>query len=276
MENYIKVYTKVLDNPKVGRLDDKTWRIMMELFLIAGDTFDDGKLPDLATLSWLLRRPEKELKTALSKLEKIGTITLSGDNATVTNFVKYQNTNQTAYDRVKKWRMKRDSVSDDNGNDNADDNTNDNVPDNAKITHDNGTDKDKDKDILINSLSDDRELDAPAKNPEKPKSTKPKPEKHKHGSFGNVLLTDEEFSKLHERFLDAEERIEAFSKKKAAKGYVYKSDYAAILSWADNDAKKAAEQAQTKPEKKRTFADIAQDFERQAAEEVQPEWDVDL
>ena len=281
MENYIKVYTKVLDNPKVGRLDDKTWRIMMELFLIAGDTFDDGKLPDLATLSWLLRRPEKEIRAALSKLEKIGTVSLSGDNATVTNFVKYQNTNQTAYDRVKKWRMKRDSVSDDNAddngndnaNDNADDNKKDNVNDNAEITYDNGTDKDKDKDILINSLSGDRELDAPAKKAPKA-AAKPKPEKHKHGSFGNVLLTDEELEKLHERFIDAEGRIEAFSKKKAAKGYVYKSDYAAILSWADSDAKKDAEKAQTKPEKKRTFADIAADFENQADGDPHPEWDI--
>lgn len=74
------------------------------------------------------------------------------------------------------------------------------------------------------------------------KPTKPKPTKHKYGSFDNVLLTDAEFQKLHERFLDADDRIESFSQKKEAKGYSYKSDYAAILTWAENDAKRSAEQ----------------------------------
>lgn len=55
--------------------------------------------------------------------------------------------------------------------------------------------------------------------------------KHKYGSFGNVLLTDQEYEKLKTKYADIEEKIETMSKAKAAKGYVYKSDYAAILKW---------------------------------------------
>lgn len=76
---WIKVYTKILENPKVGQLDDKTWRIMMELFLVAGETFDDGRLPDIKTIAWKLRRTTNEIKSALQKLEEIGTVTLTDD-----------------------------------------------------------------------------------------------------------------------------------------------------------------------------------------------------
>ena len=75
--------------------------------------------------------------------------------------------------------------------------------------------------------------------PVKKTPAKPKPEKHTYGSFGNVLLTDAEAENLRKKFIDADTRIEYFSTKKKAKGYVYKSDYAAILAWADDDAEKA-------------------------------------
>ena len=92
------------------------------------------------------------------------------------------------------------------------------------------------------------------------KPSKPKPEKHQHGSFKNVLLTDAELEKLHERFPDADKRIESFSVKKAAKGYVYKSDYAAIIAWAGDDGKK--QQAQAQPKKTYTAAEVAEMMER--------------
>ena len=265
MESYIKVYTKILENPKVGRLDDKTWRIMMELFLVAGETFDDGKLPDVESLAWKLRRSEKEIASALSKLASIGTVTLSNDNAydnaVITNFVRYQNTNQTAYERVKNWRNRQKGISGDNADDNVNDNASDNADDIETIT----TDRDIDKDIDINSLPDGRELGTRAKKAA---------QKHQHGSFRNVLLTDEELTKLRERFPDANERIEDFSKKKAAKGYVYKSDYAAILSWAERDAKAPKAKVSNLP-KKKTFAELADEMMAAEAPES-PVWDIDL
>ena len=92
------------------------------------------------------------------------------------------------------------------------------------------------------------------------KPSKPKPQKHEHGSFKNVLLTDAELEKLRERFSDADKRIESFSVKKAAKGYVYKSDYAAIIAWAGDDGKKQQQQAQAK--KTYTAAEVAEMIDR--------------
>lgn len=235
MDKYIKLYTKVLDNPKTGLLKDKTWRIMIELFLVAGESFDDGKLPDIGLLSWRLRRSEKEIKDALKELEKIGTVTLSNDNPVVTNFEEYQNTNQTAYERVKNYRKRHRDNANDNADDNAKDNRTDNADDMKMITIDIDRDKDKDKNKELREVKESVLKDAPAKKT----PAKPKPEKHTYGSFGNVLLTDAEAENLRKKFTDADNRIEYFSTKKKAKGYVYKSDYAAILAWADDDAEKA-------------------------------------
>ena len=66
-----------------------------------------------------------------------------------------------------------------------------------------------------------------------------KPSKHKYGVFLNVLLTDDEYAKLQEKFPhDYTERIETLSEGMARKGYKYKSHYLAILSWARNDKPK--------------------------------------
>ena len=93
----------------------------------------------------------------------------------------------------------------------------------------------KNKELNIPEVKESVLKDAPAKKT----PAKPKPEKHTYGSFGNVLLTDAEAENLRKKFIDADTRIEYFSTKKKAKGYVYKSDYAAILAWADDDAEKA-------------------------------------
>lgn len=77
-------------------------------------------------------------------------------------------------------------------------------------------------------------------------SATPKPSKHKYGEFKNVLLTDDEYEKLQERFPDYEQRIETLSEGLALKGYKYKSHYLAILKWARNDEGKAKTQAQVK------------------------------
>jgi len=56
------------------------------------------------------------------------------------------------------------------------------------------------------------------------------------GSFSNVLLSEQEHSKLLGIFNDkTEERIERLSEYIASKGKRYKSHYATILSWARKD-----------------------------------------
>lgn len=60
--------------------------------------------------------------------------------------------------------------------------------------------------------------------------------KHKYGEHNNVLLTDEEYLKLKERYpTDYEKKINNLSMGIALKGYKYKSHFLAVVKWADND-----------------------------------------
>ena len=62
--------------------------------------------------------------------------------------------------------------------------------------------------------------------------------KKKYGEFSNVLLTDEEHSKLSARFGQSLVRmIENLSTGIESRGYKYKSHYATLLNWALRDEK---------------------------------------
>lgn len=67
----------------------------------------------------------------------------------------------------------------------------------------------------------------------------PSPKKKKHGDAENVLLTEEEYQKLKDRFSDYEERINNLSYYIASKGAKYKSHYMTILAWARKDKPKS-------------------------------------
>lgn len=73
--------------------------------------------------------------------------------------------------------------------------------------------------------------------PPKPKLKKPKPDKKRYGEFNNVLLTDDEYNKLSERFgtAKAEAYIERLSGYLESKGAKYQSHYATMLNWERKD-----------------------------------------
>lgn len=87
-----------------------------------------------------------------------------------------------------------------------------------------------------------------------------KPQKHKHGEYKNVLLTDDELQKLRTELPDADGMIERLSAYIASTGKSYKSHFATIRNWARNDAEKKAAEHKDKPE---PSYDIGQ-FERDA------------
>ena len=63
-------------------------------------------------------------------------------------------------------------------------------------------------------------------------------EKHAHGFFANVLLTDDELQKLAAEIPNYEEYIEKLSHYIESNGKKYKSHYATILMWHRKDREK--------------------------------------
>lgn len=71
---WIKLYHEILDDPKMGRLPDKLWRRIIEIFLLAGDNGDDGILPAVSDMAWRLRISEAKLRGDLQTLADIDII----------------------------------------------------------------------------------------------------------------------------------------------------------------------------------------------------------
>ena len=68
---------------------------------------------------------------------------------------------------------------------------------------------------------------------------KEKPQRHKHGQYKNVLLSDDEIEKLKTEFpLDWQDRIERVSEYVASTGKHYSNFLAVIRAWAKKDRPK--------------------------------------
>lgn len=100
--SWIKFYIEILDDPKMGRLPDHLWRRCAELFLIAGEYDCDGLLPPPADMVWRLRITDEQLLEALSALQKLGIVTLTGEGWVVSHFKDRQFSE--SYERVKRFR----------------------------------------------------------------------------------------------------------------------------------------------------------------------------
>ena len=73
----------------------------------------------------------------------------------------------------------------------------------------------------------------------KKESKKENPARHKYGEYQNVLLSDEELTKLKDEFpADWEERIEKVSEYVASTGKHYSNYLATIRNWAKRDKSK--------------------------------------
>lgn len=100
---------------------------------------------------------------------------------------------------------------------------NENANDASDADTDTDTDSDSDTDIKEKESLRDSKKKAPA------------PKKSQYGFFKNVLLTDDEYHKLRENYVDFADRIERLSGYIESTGKKYKSHYATILNWARRD-----------------------------------------
>jgi hypothetical protein len=102
---WIKLYIEILDDPKMATLPDRTWRRVVELFLLAGRlSYKTGQLPDTKQIAWSLRISEDEANKDLEAIEKIGIIQKSNGGWIVVNFEDRQD----AATSTERWQAHRD------------------------------------------------------------------------------------------------------------------------------------------------------------------------
>lgn len=73
-KTWIKLYIEILGDPKMGRLPNHLWRRAVELFLLAGREGDDGALPPVEEMAWILRLSEDKLLEDLHGLAEVGVV----------------------------------------------------------------------------------------------------------------------------------------------------------------------------------------------------------
>jgi hypothetical protein len=90
MRYWIKLYTEIVHDPKMGRLTDRQFRTCINLFALAGELDQDGALPGLADMAWELHIPYDDLVTDLQALAAVNILTCDTDTWHICKWQKRQ------------------------------------------------------------------------------------------------------------------------------------------------------------------------------------------
>jgi len=158
---WIKLYHEILDDPKMGRLPDRTWRRVIELFLLAGDCDGDGELPPVGDIAWRLRCDPDELAEDLALLAGVDIVAEDETGWYVVHFSERQ-APVSSTERSRQFR-KRQRVEQFEGQEQDGDDTENECNDTAT-----NRPTDIDTDIDQDTEEDQRAADAGADAPEHP------------------------------------------------------------------------------------------------------------
>lgn len=229
---WIKITTDIFSDEKILLIEqmpdaDSLLVIWFKLLCMAGKENNYGvflmrnRMPYTEEmLATIFRRPLNTVRLALATFEAFGMIEIEDDIICIPNWEKHQNIDgmekirEQTRRRVAKHREKQRQALLSDGN--------------VTVTLCNATDKNREDKNRLEENNDISASDEPKK--------KPKPVKHKHGEYNNVLLTDEELVKLQTEFpIDWSERIDRLSGYIESTGKKYKSHLATIRNWAKKD-----------------------------------------
>lgn len=226
---WIKITTDMFDNRKIRHLrklpeGNSIVLIWVMLLTMAGRCNSGGLIFLTENIPYTtkiladeLDFEESTIQLALGALEKFGMIVTDGDYFSISGWQEYQNIEGMEkireQNRLRKQRQREReklALSDSHVT--------------SRDSHATDIDIDIEEDIDI----------------EVEKKKKDKPTRHKHGEYGNVLLSDQDMEKLRAEFPnDWEERIERLSSYMASTGKSYKNHLATIRNWARRDRQKA-------------------------------------
>jgi hypothetical protein len=191
-------------------------------------------------LATIFRMKEATVTMALQTFEQFGMVEVIDGVITIPNWGKHQNLDQLESKKeymrgyMQEYRKKQKALT--SGKPNCKTNSKTNVSQ---------ADKDKEKEE--------------EKEEEKENKKSNKPVRHKYGEYKNVLLSDEDLSKLKNEFpVDWEARIDNLSSYIESTGKSYKNHLATIRNWARNE--KAKPQLQKTTSGGNVFAELLDDW----------------
>ena len=102
---WLKLYHELNYDMKVHKLNDRQFRRMIQCFLLAGELDEDGRLPALDEMSFILHCDQEQLETELFNLTECRILSIMDGTYYVTNFTKWQKARSAAerkaYERKK-------------------------------------------------------------------------------------------------------------------------------------------------------------------------------
>ena len=228
---WIKIVTDVFDDEKILMIEsmpeaDSIIVIWFKLLCLAGKQNNSGVFQMCKGIAFtdemfsvIFRRPLNTVRLALKAFEQFGMIETINNTVTIPNWDKHQSLDsyEKKKERDRLYQRERRAV--------------------QKALAEKSSDTSSD--IASQNRLDKTRLEEDVEEEYISPAAPPKPTKHKHGEFKNVLLTEQEVEKLKEKFpTDWYERIENLSEAIERKGYKYKSHYLTILDWARRDGQK--------------------------------------
>lgn len=226
---WLRLYTEILNDPKVQRLPDSLFRAYINFLCIAKEYSDDGALPPKKDIAFFLRCPQKTVEKLCDGLQKNELLDADGDTFIIHgwNNRQYESDNDPTANIRKRRQRER----------NKNQNVTPDVTDMSRVTsrpcHENVTRTETETETDIRESK--RETPPSAASPPLPEIQKPK--KSPYGEFGNVSLTDEERHKLIERYGESQTQkaIESLGAYMKSKGKSYRDHYATLLNWIKKD-----------------------------------------
>lgn len=234
-KTWIKLFTEALHDRKMRKLSRFDKSVFYDLLLLAGQEDQGGLLPDIGDIALELDLKKSEVLKSLNHLADYGMVTITeSGNVFITNFEKRQmsvlsEAEKKAIYRDKK-RTKAGQMSDECPTESEQETRTEDGQKEDSVRTDvqkmSTIETEADTEAEFNTVNANALTDARGKNSQS--------EKMPYGQFGNVMLTNQEYASLCEKFPDADSKIEAMSQYFESHGNAkkYKSHYATALNWA--------------------------------------------
>ncbi len=109
---WFRLYTEILDDPKLAELTDAQFRDWMYVLAMAREAGDSGDIPmSVERAAWRCRRPADDFRRSLEVFERLGMVTLAEAGIHVVHFAERQNDKPSAQaarvrERVRRHREK--------------------------------------------------------------------------------------------------------------------------------------------------------------------------
>lgn len=101
---WFRVYTRILDNPRLQTMDANLFRQLMNFWALA--KLNNGALPAIDEIAWRLRRTPEQVTEDVAKLIDAKLLDRRGKIISPTNWVSWQTKKPVSTERVQRFRNK--------------------------------------------------------------------------------------------------------------------------------------------------------------------------